>query len=160
MDNILFQCAGTKTVVLFHPDDIGCLYMNGSSSRVLDINAQGPGGQAALDKEFPRFSAARARAVEVKLHPGDALFIPALWPHNAYAEEASVAVNVFFRHLNSPDAYSAKDLYGNRDPRVAEEATEEVAKGCEKLAESSLPRQYVKFYGKLAVEQMRNRLGI
>lgn len=106
MDNILIQLTGRKRVLLFHPEDAGCLYMEGSSSRVIDVDGADPAA-------FPEFARARERALEVQLGPGDVLFIPALWPHHVRAEDFSVSVNVFWRHF-SAEMSPKKDLYGNR----------------------------------------------
>lgn len=111
MDNILIQVTGEKRVLLFHPADIGCLYMEGSSSRVVDVDMKESAADTA--RRFPRFAAARRRALEVRLRPGDVLFIPALWPHHVRAEGFSVSVNVFWRHFPA-DLSPKKDLYGNR----------------------------------------------
>lgn len=64
-----------------------------------------------------------------ELHPGDVLFLPALWHHHVTTMEGptaahtggssnggawGVSVNVFWRHLPA-SFYEGKDLYGNRD---------------------------------------------
>lgn len=129
MDNILIQVTGEKRVLLFRPEDIGNLYMEGSSSRVVDVDGCCAGDDAvpaAAWARFPRFSAARQRAHEVRLKPGDVLFIPALWPHHVRAEGFSVSVNVFWRHFGA-EISPKKDLYGNRradtDARAPLQAT-------------------------------------
>ena len=49
----------------------------------------------------------------MELEPGDILFIPALWFHNMLAHDFGVAVNVFWKELDSK-LYDNRDPYGNR----------------------------------------------
>eukprot|EP01127_Copromyxa_protea_P022393 TRINITY_DN8005_c0_g1_i1.p1 TRINITY_DN8005_c0_g1~~TRINITY_DN8005_c0_g1_i1.p1 ORF type:complete len:1059 (+),score=205.67 TRINITY_DN8005_c0_g1_i1:15-3191(+) len=141
MDNILCQVVGTKTVTLWHPSEVSNLYVDGSTSQVLDIN------NPDLAK-FPRF--ALASCLVGTLQPGDILFLPSLWFHNTWTEDASISVNVFFKHL-SDGMYEPKDLYGNKDLLVAEQAMADVEKACQKVA--NLPAHYSQFY-------LRKLLGI
>ena len=148
MDNVLLQFTGRKRVILFRPEDAVHLHMIGSASPITDID----------DCIDPDFCAARARAIEVILEPGDALAIPALWPHNVTALEFSVAINVFWRGLPKCE-YASKDLYGNRDPVLCEEALELVTKAAAKLTEEDattgdrrLGKRYVDFYARKAAK--------
>lgn len=134
MDNILCQVVGRKTVTLWHPSEVNNLYINGSTSQVLDIN------NPDLTK-FPRFKCA-SRLVGTLL-PGDILFIPSLWFHNTWTEDAGISVNIFFKHL-SDEQYESKDLYGNKDLVIAEQAMNDVIKACERL--DNLPSHYSQFY--------------
>jgi hypothetical protein len=114
MDNALAQVVGRKRVVLWPPDEDENLYVEGSSSRVPDVDRWN-------DDEFPLFRRSVARRLECELGPGDVLFLPALWFHNVTSKDFSVAINVFWRshldHLDKgvavahQDMYDAKDLY-------------------------------------------------
>lgn len=88
---------------------------------------------------------------EASLGPGDVLFIPSLWLHTASPqEEVSIAVNVFFRNLESEYA-AGRDVYGNRDLQAYEKGR----KGVERLAKAfeGLPADMGRFYlGRLAEE--------
>jgi tRNA wybutosine-synthesizing protein 5 len=107
MDNLLFQLHGRKRVTFFPPTDVGYLYMEGSSSKVIDIDYPDL-------KRFPLFS--RARPISCFLEPGDILYIPALWFHNVLSlDEPSIAINYFWKHLDDDTLYDKKDLYGNKD---------------------------------------------
>lgn len=150
MANVLYQLHGSKRVVIFRPEDVGKLDMRGPTSAVVDIDNQAPGSP---------FACARARAMEVHLEAGQALYMPALWPHNACAkDEPSVAVNVFWRSL-APHFYGAKDLYGNRDPLRVEEALSLVQRAGDILqaAEddgSVLPKSFQQFYAEMAAASL------
>eukprot|EP00516_Mucochytrium_quahogii_P006902 CAMPEP_0203744342 /NCGR_PEP_ID=MMETSP0098-20131031/449_1 /ASSEMBLY_ACC=CAM_ASM_000208 /TAXON_ID=96639 /ORGANISM=" , Strain NY0313808BC1" /LENGTH=1459 /DNA_ID=CAMNT_0050631839 /DNA_START=263 /DNA_END=4643 /DNA_ORIENTATION=- len=143
MHNVLFQLSGTKRVVLFQPKHVDALDFHGSSSSIVDID-----NLTNIDPDCP-FAKARREALEVTLEPGQALFIPALWPHNARADSFSVAVNIFWKHLSDAH-YGKKDLYGNRDPILAEKAIELVTKARDILHSAqddatTLPDEYVDF---------------
>ena len=73
-DNLLYQIRGKKRVTLFSPEYVNDLYVESSSSRVADIDNFD-------ETRFPRFRRAYANRIELVLHPGDVLFIPALWFH-------------------------------------------------------------------------------
>ncbi|EKF31682.1 hypothetical protein MOQ_004479 [Trypanosoma cruzi marinkellei] len=109
LDNVLCQVVGKKRVVLFPPSEYNNLYMSGSSSAVLNIDAPDLG-------RFPRFADACRHAIEVVLEPGDMLFIPSLWFHHITTMEGSysISINVFFERFPHED-YDKKDLYGNKD---------------------------------------------
>ena len=133
MDNVLVQIVGRKKVTLWHPNDVPYLYIEGSSSRVLDI-------QDTLT--FPLLLKSRPRTII--LEPGDVLFIPALWFHHVESllddtSTLSVAVNIFWRALPT-DMYPRKDLYGNADLVAFAEAE----KAIQRVAE--LPEPYNSFY--------------
>lgn len=106
MDNLLVQVTGTKRAVLYSPEDLPYLYLEGDKSKVIDID------DVNLDL-FPEF--VKATSYECIMEPGDVLFIPALWFHNMTSLDFSVAINVFWRNL-IPDVYDKKDPYGNKDP--------------------------------------------
>jgi len=151
MDNMLIQLHGEKRVLLFPPSVAGDLYLEGSSSTVRDIDAHD-------HTAFPRFARARRAALEVILQPGDVLFIPALWAHHVTALHGpSIALNVFYRHLNANE-YPAKDLYGNADPIVAAQALKSVGAAMESL--KGLPQDYKVFYGGVAAARLEHNLGV
>ncbi len=58
---------------------------------VADIDSPG--------SEFPLFPV--SNRWEAELEPGDILFIPSLWFHNMKAHDFGVAVNVFWKELES-----------------------------------------------------------
>jgi tRNA wybutosine-synthesizing protein 5 len=109
MDNLLIQISGRKRAVLYSPEDLPNLYLDGDKSQVVDIDNPD-------ELQYPLFS--RATKYECLMEPGDILFIPALWFHNMTALDFSLAVNVFWRNLQ-PDFYDKKDPYGNKDPLPA-----------------------------------------
>lgn len=123
------------------------LHSQGSSSCVMDMDAPCP--------SYPLF--ASAHRVELFLHPGDVLFIPALWYHCVQSQGFSVSVNVFWRNL-AVGAYVPKDLYGNRDLVGSEAATKAVDEAIRAL--QGLPQEYQQFYGTRLVRQVQQSLGI
>ena len=147
MDNILFQTIGTKRVLIYHPEDVAGLYFKGSSSPITNIDD-------VSDSAYPLYKQARARAIEITLQPGQALFLPALWPHNVLSQTFSVAVNCFWKSLPNV-MYSDKDLYGNRDPKPVERAYEllqQARKAMEEPVDGHLlPADFLSFYKHKAV---------
>jgi len=107
MDNILCQITGEKRVVLYPPSEYGNLYVEGSTSRVIDIDKPDYA-------RYPKFRLAQTKSMELTLYPGDVLFIPAMWFHNVTATTASISVNIFWKHLDDA-LYDPKDTYGNKD---------------------------------------------
>lgn len=94
-DNLACVVAGQRRFTLFPPEAIGDLYVG-----PIDHNMAGqPVGLAvgapAGDPRYPRFAAARARAMMVELAPGDALYLPKLWWHQV---EALSPVNVLVNY--------------------------------------------------------------
>lgn len=142
MDNVLCNLTGRKHVLLWEPADADNLYVEGSSSLVIDV------AQPDLIR-FPKY--ARARAVPCLLAEGDMLFLPSLWHHNVQALEPCVAVNVFWRHLPKL-AYDGKDIYGNRDLVPAAAAQAHLDKATLELL--SLPPFYRDFYARRAMAQL------
>ncbi|CAG5119643.1 unnamed protein product, partial [Candidula unifasciata] len=145
MDNILIQVIGRKKVVLFHPNDVDNLYMNGDKSQVLDVDSPDL-------SRFPKFS--QARQYRGYLEPGDILFIPALWFHNMTYEDFGVAVNVFWRHLEE-NMYDSKDPYGNHDPVPVQRANQIVDRALKALEE--LPDVYRDFYARRLCDRIRSK---
>ena len=94
MDNALIQLHGEKRVLLFPPRVSAGLYLEGSSSPVVGWEVDGheknetdDGTKTGAKRKtaFPAYRAARREAREVRLQPGDVLFIPALWAHHTEA---------------------------------------------------------------------------
>ncbi|SDA17119.1 cupin-like domain-containing protein [Sphingomonas sp. NFR15] len=84
-DNFACVVAGRRRFTLYPPDAIGDLYVG-----PIDFTMAGqPTSLAASappdDPRYPRFAAARARAITVDLEPGDALYLPKLWWHSVEA---------------------------------------------------------------------------
>ncbi|KAI8776077.1 tRNA wybutosine-synthesizing protein 5 isoform X1 [Biomphalaria glabrata] len=145
MDNILIQVVGRKKVVLFHPNDVDYLYLNGDKSEVLDVD--NPDLSC-----YPKFI--EAKQYRGHLEPGDILFIPALWFHNMTYEDAGVAVNVFWRHLEDK-LYDTKDPYGNHDLLPAQRANQIVDRAIKALEE--LPEEYQEFYAHRLIDRIRHK---
>ena len=80
--NIACHIAGEKTFTLFAPDQVGNLYPGPIESTPAGV----PISMVELDQpdfeRFPRFRLALESAVQVRLEPGDALYIPAMWWHH------------------------------------------------------------------------------
>ena len=148
MDNMLAQMTGRKRVVLWPPTEDEHLYVEGSSSRVGNIDSWN-------DAEFPLYRRSVPARTETELGPGDVLFIPALWFHNVTSVGFSVALNVFWRShhgRNGTGMYDPKDLYGNRDPPLATGALDHVAAAITALAE--LPQPFRSFYARRAAREL------
>eukprot|EP00760_Papus_ankaliazontas_P021906 PhM_4_TR18762/c0_g1_i1/m.4318/K15451/PPM2, LCMT2, TYW4; tRNA wybutosine-synthesizing protein 4 len=149
LDNILCQIVGEKRVVLYPPSQYMNLYMEGSTSRVVDIDTPDY-------NKYPRFRDAKASAVEFALRPGDVLFIPALWFHNVTATSGAISVNVFWRHLDAAE-YDPKDTYGNRDLPSMVAAREAIVRSVRDVA-SSVPVEYRAFAVRQALDDIAKSL--
>ena len=143
MDNFLVQVTGRKKVVLFPPQDALYLYLNGDKSEVLDIESPDL-------TRYPLFQ--YATQYHCELDPGDILFIPALWFHNVVSLDFSVAVNVFWRHLDT-QFYDSKDTYGNRDPPQVQRAWQIMDRALKALYE--LPEEYRDFYARCMMNKIQ-----
>lgn len=156
-DNLLAQVRGGKTVTLWAPDAEPFLYVEGSSSRVDDI--------VVPDfKRFPLFSKVSDKRWVASLGPGEALYIPALWFHHVLSHprcpefgDMSIAVNVFWRCLPEQD-HDAGDLYGNKDPPAARQASELAARAG--AAISQLPEPHKSFYARRTIKRLAEQLGM
>lgn len=82
-------------------------------------------------------------------------FFEALWFHNVVAEEFSIGVNVFWRHLDE-SLYEKKDVYGNKDLLPAKKAIEFTDKSIKEL--KSLPFEYREFYTKRLIQILNDSL--
>lgn len=83
MDNVAIVIAGRRHFTLYPPDAIGDLYVgpidNTMAGQPVSLAAALPPEEA--DTLYPRFAAARARALVAELAPGDAIYMPKLWWH-------------------------------------------------------------------------------
>jgi len=145
MDNLLIQVCGNKRVILFSPQDASNLYLNGDKSAVLDIDIPDW-------KLYPKFSL--TIPYECHLEPGDILFIPSLWFHNVTSVDFGVAVNVFWRHLDS-ELYDKKDIYGNKDLIPATQSMQMMEKIIKNL--DKLPVEYRDFYARRMICTLENK---
>jgi tRNA wybutosine-synthesizing protein 5 len=156
MDNALAQIVGRKRVVFWPPEADAELYVDGSSSRINNIDAWN-------DECFPSFRRGVGLRREAWLNPGEVVFIPALWFHNVTSVGFSVALNVFWRShhgFNQPHARShsdvyGRDLYGNRDPPTATFALEQVSAAVTAL--QRLPDPFKSFYARRASRLLLER---
>lgn len=121
MANVLCQIRGRKRVILFPPSDVSSLgFEAGASSSSLDVFAQEGADLSSLENTRPH---------EAILEPGDALFIPSTWAHTAAPTDGmSVAVNCFFRSLETQKYAAGRDVYGNRDLAAYEKGRKDIAK--------------------------------
>lgn len=146
MANVYCQVQGSKRLVLFPPADVEHLgFAPGASSSSIDVFAK-------LDSP----SLGRTHPYEAALSPGDVLFIPPLWLHTATpTSDVSVAVNVFFRDLES--GYSAgRDVYGNRDLAAYEKGRQDVNKLIGNF--QKLPAQAREFYLLRLADELRQKI--
>lgn len=114
--NVYCQISGSKRMILFPPSDVTSLsFAPGASSSSIDIF-----------NSLESSALVGAHPWEANMGPGDVLFLPPLWLHTATpSSEVSIAVNVFFRNLES--GYSAgRDVYGNRDLAAYEKGRQEI----------------------------------
>jgi tRNA wybutosine-synthesizing protein 4 len=101
MANILTQIIGEKDIIVFPPSEVNNLDIppGASSSRIADIFA----------------SEVRDRGFSATLKPGEAVYIPPLWPHATKPLTANVGVNVFWKNFGDEIYDRGKDVYGNKD---------------------------------------------
>ncbi|OWA54141.1 tRNA wybutosine-synthesizing protein 5 [Hypsibius exemplaris] len=138
MDNVLCQIRGRKRAILFDPEDVDYLYLQGGDKSLIhdpenvDLNV------------FPLF--AKAASWTCDMDEGDVLFIPAMWMHYMRSIEFSVAVNVFWCNLPR-EIYDAKDTYGNKDLLPYTRATQGVDRALKQL--DVLPRDLQRFYARM-----------
>jgi tRNA wybutosine-synthesizing protein 4 len=101
MANILTQIVGEKEVLIFHPSDVNDLDIpaGASSSRISNI----------FDTPLCE------RGYSGTLKPGDAVYIPPLWPHATKPLSPNVGVNVFWKSFKDEVYDTSKDIYGNKD---------------------------------------------
>ncbi|KAG9496976.1 tRNA methyltransferase ppm2 [Fusarium musae] len=143
MANVYTQIQGSKRMVLLPPTDVNNLaFAPGASSSSLDV-------LEALDKQE---LVSTTNPYEAILNPGDLLYIPAMWLHTASpTTDLSVAVNVFFRDLDS--GYSTgRDVYGNRDLAAYEKARQDISRIVKNF--DRLPSEIRDFYLKRLADEL------
>jgi tRNA wybutosine-synthesizing protein 4 len=101
MANILTQVVGEKEILVFHPSQVNKLDIppGASSSRIPDIFQ----------------SEERGHGYHGILKPGDAVYIPPLWPHATKPLTPNIGVNVFWKSYKDELYDRGKDVYGNKD---------------------------------------------
>ena len=149
MDNILCGIVGRKKITLWSPDQYPNLYVNESSSHVLDIE------NPDLEK-YPNFANASPRYESI-LNPGEFLFLPACWFHNVITLDSCISINIFFKHLKD-ESYASKDLYGNKDLVVAEEQMQKIEEAFQNL-QNTLP-DYFNFYGHKIIDKIKSKYNL
>ena len=81
-DNLACVIAGRRQFTLYPPEVIGSLYVgpidNTMSGPPVSLAASAAPGS---DDRFPLFSQVRDQALQARLEPGDALYLPKLWWH-------------------------------------------------------------------------------
>lgn len=119
MANVLCQIRGRKRMILFPPSDVAHLgFEAGASSSSLDVFSSNASDYPSLSKTQPH---------EALLEPGDILLIPSTWAHTAAPTDGmSVAVNCFFRSLDTQKYAAGRDVYGNRDLAAYENGRRDV----------------------------------
>lgn len=143
---MLIQVAGDKKVIFFSPQDVDYMYMKGDKSEVIDVE------RPNLD-EYPLF--AHAQQHVTVLHPGDVVFIPALWLHNTIAQTFSIGINLFWKHLDD-SFYDKQDLYGNKDLVSATRAFDLVKRGIKEV--NNLPQEYKQFYLRRMIQMLKENV--
>ena len=97
-DNFAVVAAGQRRFTLFPPDAVGDLYVG-----PLDVTLAGQ-PVSMVDPlapdltRYPRFEAAREKALVADLEPGDAIYIPTLWWHHV---AASAPVNILVNYWHN-----------------------------------------------------------
>jgi len=145
MNNFLCQIVGHKDAVLFSPEEVPNLYLDGDKSMVRCMDGD--------DERFPLFR--RAMQWRTRLDPGDVLFIPALWFHNMTADDLSIAVNLFYHELPSK-MYDRRDVYGNRELIPAQRAVQSLDSALSNLR--TLPNEYRSFYLLRSMERIKREI--
>jgi tRNA wybutosine-synthesizing protein 4 len=145
MANVLFQIQGVKKMILFPPRDISRLdFPPGSTTSRLDIFPdKGRPGTLAFTAGTSHF--------EALLKPGDALYIPPMWSHAGAPLQSSgpnIAVNIFFRSLDTKSYAAGRDVYGNRDLSAYEDGRRDVEKIANRFTgeDVDIPREMARVY--------------
>ena len=145
MANVLGQVRGRKRVLLYPPTDVSFLgFGPGASSSSMDVFDVEPASRQFLVNSHP---------YEAILNPGDILFIPPMWVHTAAPTQGmSVAVNIFFRSLQTQSYAAGRDVYGNRDLAPYERGRKDIARIIKSFED--LPADVSGFY----LERLGNEL--
>ncbi|KAK3946272.1 methyltransferase [Diplogelasinospora grovesii] len=151
MANVYCQVSGSKRLILFPPSDVEHLsFAPGASSSSIDVFASLGNSGGALSQTHPH---------EAVLSPGDVLYLPPLWLHTATMtpdSTNSIAVNVFFRHLEHSGSYApGRDVYGNRDLAAYEKGRQDI----NRIAKSfqKLPAEAREFYLLRLADELRRK---
>ncbi|KAK3304463.1 methyltransferase-like protein [Chaetomium strumarium] len=145
MANVYCQIGGSKRLILFPPSDVEHLsFAPGASSSSVDVFSSL--NSAELAQTHPH---------EAVLSPGDVLFLPALWLHTATpTSDRSIAVNVFFKDLDSGHYASGRDVYGNRDLGAYEKGRQDIARIANTF--KKLPAEAREFYLLRLADELRS----
>lgn len=105
-DNLALVVAGRRRFTLYPPDAIGDLYVGPIDHTMAGQPTSLAAGSLPGDPRYPRFEAARDRALIAELEPGDALYIPKLWWHQVEATDpVNMLVNYWWDEFSAgPDA--------------------------------------------------------
>ncbi|WP_445190640.1 cupin-like domain-containing protein [Sphingobium sp. HWE2-09] len=96
-DNLACVVAGRRRFTLYPPEAIGDLYVGPIDHTLSGQPVSMAAGVAEGAAAYPRFAAARAKAIVVELHPGDALYLPKLWWHQVEAlDPVNILVNYWW----------------------------------------------------------------
>jgi tRNA wybutosine-synthesizing protein 4 len=146
MANVYCQIGGSKQLLLFPPSDVEHLsFAPGASSSSIDVFS-------SLDS--PKL--AHTHPHEAVLSPGDVLFLPPLWLHTATpTSDKNIAVNVFFKDLDSGHYASGRDVYGNRDLAAYEKGRQDIARIVSSF--KKLPTDAREFYLLRLADELRGR---
>jgi len=101
MANILTQIVGEKEILIFDPLMVNELDIppGASSSRLPNVFA----------------TSLREKGYSAILKPGDAVYIPPLWPHATRPLTPNVGINIFWKSFKDEAYDRGKDVYGNKD---------------------------------------------
>ncbi|KAK9448703.1 S-adenosyl-L-methionine-dependent methyltransferase [Limtongia smithiae] len=124
--NYLVQIRGSKRIRLYPPSDITRLSIP-------------PGASSSTIADIFNTPVCGTHPIETVMHPGDIIFIPAMWLHATCPLQASVSVNVFWKDLE-PSLYApGRDVYGNRDLKAYEDGrrlVEKIVRGFDRMPEA------------------------
>jgi len=102
VDNIACAVLGRRRFTLYPPDAIGDLYVGPIDHTMAGQPVSLAAGAAPDDPRYPRFAAARGRALVAELGPGDALYLPKLWWHQVEATDpVNLLVNYWWDEFTS-----------------------------------------------------------
>ncbi len=96
-DNLACVVAGRRRFTLYPPEAIGDLYIGPIDHTLSGQPVSMAAGTAERADIYPRFAAAREKAIIVELGPGDALYLPKLWWHQVDAlDRVNILVNYWW----------------------------------------------------------------
>ena len=106
LDNIAVHVAGEKVFTLFPPEQINNLYPGPMELTPAGVPISMVSLEAPDFDRYPRFHEALDAAIEARLEPGDALYIPAMWWHHvATTGPLNMLVNFWWTERRA-DTYS------------------------------------------------------